>query len=75
MVNPVEYLDGMMKKMKKGDQLNVTIFLREYANNVNEALTITDDTFLCYVCSTNTYINGDICIWRSASYTIVEKRV
>lgn len=73
-MNVVEYLNNQLDKLNVGEVFNVRNLTNGYMEEYSHALTLTDDTFICYIGSTDSYINGDVCMYRKGNLTIVEKR-
>lgn len=73
-MNAVQYIDEQLSKLEIGETYNVRNFTNGYMEKFSHAYTLTDDTFLCYLESTDSYVNGDVCIYRNGNLTVAEKR-
>ena len=72
-MNPVQVLDELFQKMQIGESLTASQFATSYYNHTDDLITFTDDTYMCYVMSTNNFYNGKLHTYRREHQFVAEK--
>ena len=72
-MNPVQVLDELLQEMQIGDSINAPQFASQYYKHTGEVITFYDDTFMCYVMSTNHFTSGKLHLFRRDNKFVAEK--